>query len=75
MDEKQLLPVRALDTHAPEVVALREKTERLLLQFNTTGNAALLEEVFGQPQLQAMSYELQVACMLSLANSSLRCTK
>lgn len=34
--------------HTPEIMALRDKTERLMLRFNATGEKDILKEVFGQ---------------------------
>lgn len=48
MDDKHLLPPVDFCSKTAEAEALREKTQRLLMRFNTTGDASVLPDVFEQ---------------------------
>lgn len=47
-NEKGLLPEVAVDIHTPEFIELRDRTLEDLLQFNMSGDKALLQQAFGQ---------------------------
>ena len=47
-DEKGLLPEEEYDAFNPELVEQRRRASKLTLKFNTTGDTAALEELFGQ---------------------------
>ena len=47
--EKNLLPEKEYRAWDKELVALREKTMKSMLQFNTTGDKQILKEIFNQP--------------------------
>ena len=48
MSEKNLLPEQEYLAWDDEMMALREKTMKLMLRFNTTGDKTILHEVFEQ---------------------------
>jgi Acetyltransferase (isoleucine patch superfamily) len=48
LDSKGLLPEEEYDAFNPELVSQRQKASELTLKFNTTGDVAHLEELFGR---------------------------
>lgn len=46
MKDNNLLPEIQVDIHSPEFLALHDRTIRLLMQFNHTGDKSVLEQVF-----------------------------